>query len=252
MVSTEYGTTGCAPTDAHHAIVALVAGTLVEVARRRQDQLPGLVETLQDDVVVTTGGTTRRASGWFAEDAWRYGGRQVHELFLNADRRRRHSSVSAAEDALVTLLHEACHVWAKANGIRDTSRGGRYHNRRFAEIALAIGLDVGRDPVVGHCTPTLSARGRSEYADLLGALDRGLVLAREPKSVRSDPDDDKTPSDQPSDPTSTSAPAPSKYVFASCRCEDGRGRTVTIRVANGSWRPGVISCAVCDGTFVES
>ena len=83
------------PTDAHQATIALLHGVLLEVAHRRQDELPVLVETLQDEVVVTTGGTTRRALGSFTEGAWRYGNRHVHELFLNADRRNSHPGISA-------------------------------------------------------------------------------------------------------------------------------------------------------------
>jgi len=255
-MSAEDSTTGCEATDAHQNVVALVTRVLLETARRRQDDLPGLVETLQDDVVVTTGGTTRRAYGWFAEDTWRLGDRQVHELFLNADRRHRQPSVSAAEDVLVTLLHEACHVWAQANRIRDTSRDGRYHNRRFAEIALAIGLAVEKDMVIGHRTPGLSSWARTDYADLLSELERGLVLAREPKPtgpVGGTPDaGDEV--DENVDANGSTGPvgSPTKYVFASCRCQDARGRLVTIRVAKGSWRPGIIRCVKCHAPFTES
>lgn len=243
------------PTDAHRAILALLHDTVVEAARRRQEELPGLVETLQDEVVLTTGGTSRLAYGWFAEGAWRYGDRHVHELFLNANRRLPHQSVSAAEDVLVTLLHEACHVWAQANGVRDTSRDGRYHNRRFGEIALAIGLAVEKDTVIGHRTPGLSPWARADYSDLLGELDRGLVLVREPRLSHptggtSDTDDE---ADGNVDATgSTGSAVSSKYVFASCRCLDARRHLVTIRVAKGSWRPGVICCSVCQAPFAES
>jgi hypothetical protein len=198
----------------------------------------------------------RPAYGWFAERAWRYGDRHVHELFLNADRRVPHPLVSAAEDVLVTLLHEACHVWAQVGGVRDTSRDGRYHNRRFAEIALIIGLAVVKDSAVGHRTPGLVPWARADYADLLGELDRGLVLAREPKTARpngGDPhlDDDV---DQDADTTgpTDSALSSAKYVFASCRCQVGRRNAVTIRVAKGSWRPGAIGCSVCGAPFTPS
>lgn len=244
------------PTDAHRAMLALLHDTVVEAARRRQEELPGLVETLQDDVVLATGGTSRPAYGWFAEGAWRYGDRRVHELFLNADRRVPHPSVSVAEDVLVTLLHEACHVWAQANSVRDTSREGRYHNRRFARIALDIGLAVEKDTVIGHRTPSLSPWARADYSDLLKELDRGLVLAREPKPAEpingpADLDDD---ADEDVDTLGFAGPTVSsaKYVFASCSCQDGRGHPVTVRVAKGSWRPGVICCAACQASFTES
>src|SRR5690348_11450097 len=114
------------PTKAHQAQIALYSRALLEVARRRHDDLPGLTEHCQDNLLLTTGATTRPVYGSFAEDVWRYGNRRVHELFLNADRRVPHAGVSAGEDVLITLLHEACHLCAQANGIQDTSRQGRY------------------------------------------------------------------------------------------------------------------------------
>jgi hypothetical protein len=243
------------PAEAHQAVLSLMHSTLVEVARRRQDELPGLVETLQDDVVLTAGGTTRAVHGWFAEDVWRYGDRQVHELFVNADRRYPHPGVRSAEDVLVTLLHEACHVRAQLIGVKDVSRDGRYHNRRFAEIALVIGLAVEKDAVIGHRTPGLSPWARAAYADLLDDLDRGLVLAREPRSTElvstADPDDEGSHDVDVSGTSESSTPA-AKYVFASCQCRDARRHQVTIRVAKGLWRPGAITCSVCQAPFVES
>ena len=140
------------PTDAHQSQLALYGQVLLTVAARRQDDLPGLTEVCQDDVLVTAGGTPRAAHGWFAPSAWRYGDRHVHELFLNADRRVPHPSVDPAEDVLVTLLHEACHAWAQANDVQDTSRQGRWHNKRFAKIARRIGLVAEPDSRIGHTT----------------------------------------------------------------------------------------------------
>lgn len=150
-------TSGSVPTDAHQAMNALLARVLLEVAGRRQDELPGLAETLQDRVLVTSGGTSSRACGWFRPGAWQHGGQPVHEIFVNAVFDNQDPSISVAEEVLVTLAHEGCHVFADANGIKDTSRGGNYHNRRFAEIALQIGLDIERDQQIGHQTPRLSA-----------------------------------------------------------------------------------------------
>lgn len=240
---------GSGPTDAHQAMNALFAQVLVEAARRRQDELPGLTETLQDQVLLTSGGTSTRALGWFAARAWQQHDRPVHELFINANFGTHDSGISPAEDVLVTLLHEACHVYAEVNGIKDTSRDGRYHNRRFAEIAIPIGLQIERHVQFGHHTPRLNARGRYDYADLLGELDRGLVLVRQPRPT--------APAEVSADEASVAASVPSgaqpavtKYVFAACQCHTDRGR-VTIRVARGSWRAGVIQCSACGSVFEE-
>lgn len=242
---------GSTPTDAHQAMNALLARVLLEVARRRHEVLPGLTESLQDRMLLTTGGTTRHVHGWFQPDAWQKDDRPVHELFINAEFSGHDPWISPAEDVLVTLLHEACHLFAEVNEIKDTSRNGRYHNRRFAEIALQIGLQTERDQQIGHRTPRLSARGLYEYTDLLAELEAGLILSRRSPATEHDEGIDAE-SEQPNGiNTETPSVASSKYVFAKCCCRRGRG-SVTIRIARGSWRPGVVRCAACGEAFAES
>lgn len=51
-----------------------------------------------------------------------------------------------------TLLHEAAHGRAHAASIKDTSRGGRYHNKAFLALAVDMGLrkpPQGPDPSIG-------------------------------------------------------------------------------------------------------
>ena len=246
---------GSTPTDAYQALNTLLARTLIEVARRQQDVLPGLTELIQDSVLVTSGGTSRRAYGWFEADAWRHGQHSAGELFVNAAFDDVEPGVSPAENVMDTLLHEACHVYADANGIKDTSRDGRYHNRRFAELALAIGLQVERDAQIGHRTGQLSARGRADFGDLLNELERGLVVARPKRSAAMSAATTETDAPAPADnpePTVTSPPAPpSRYVFASCACQGTRG-PVTMRMGRGTWRPGVVRCKACGHPFRES
>ncbi|MFI6663029.1 hypothetical protein ACIBL8_46995 [Streptomyces sp. NPDC050523] len=50
------------------------------------------------------------------------------------------SSACGPELTFERLLHEAVHAIAAARGVRDTSRAGRYHNRRFVTIARELGL----------------------------------------------------------------------------------------------------------------
>jgi hypothetical protein len=60
------------------------------------------------------------------------------------------------EDAqLATLLHEAAHGLAHVRKIPDTSRQGRYHNRRYQVLAEELGLDVAE--------PAYSAGGRPRF-----------------------------------------------------------------------------------------
>jgi hypothetical protein len=241
------------PTEAHQELLALFHRLLIEVARRRQEDLPGLAEAAEGDIVVNSGMTTRAAHGLFVPEVWRHGDRRVHELFLNADRRAYDPTIPLAESVLRTLLHEGCHLYAHATGIQGTSRQGRYHGRRFAEIALVIGLAVEKDPVIGHRTPRLSSWARVAYADLLAELDHGLVLAREP--WQRDLTGTKAATGERAGIASNLSDASmsmTKYVFASCQCRDRRGRALTIRVGNGSWRAGVICCSACQTPFAPS
>lgn len=44
------------------------------------------------------------------------------------------------EETIDTMLHEMVHLYCREHGIKEVSRGGMYHNRRFKEIAEAHGL----------------------------------------------------------------------------------------------------------------
>lgn len=45
-------------------------------------------------------------------------------------------------DIVVAILHQCVHLWDAKCGIKDTSRGGSYHNKRFKESAESHGLEV--------------------------------------------------------------------------------------------------------------
>lgn len=53
------------------------------------------------------------------------------------------------ENVTATLLHEMVHYFCFLNNIKDTSRGGQYHNSRFRKEAEARGLQIGYDPRIG-------------------------------------------------------------------------------------------------------
>lgn len=251
-------TTYSAPTDAHLLQISLLAQVALGVAHRRADVLPGLLEVLQDDVLFTAGQMPRFALGAFEKNAWQLEDRRVHEVIVSADRRWVRRDVTAAEDVLVTLLHECCHVYAQANDVQDTSRDGRYHNARFGQIAHQIGLTVERDRTIGIVTPSLKSWAMTEYADLVEQLQEGLGLARAPQRpvLGSDQRDHLVGSDTDGDQGEASSAGGSdngpKYIFATCNCPGSRGHNITIRIAGGSWHAQTIRCVTCDAWFVES
>ena len=80
-----------------------------------------------------------RVLGWFTDyEVWaeKSGGR-AYELNITADYADR-SVLDIAE----TLLHEMVHQFACESGINDCSRAGTYHNKNYALIACAHGLNV--------------------------------------------------------------------------------------------------------------
>lgn len=44
------------------------------------------------------------------------------------------------EEIIDTLLHEMVHLYCRENGIKEVSRGGKYHNGKFKELAERCGL----------------------------------------------------------------------------------------------------------------
>lgn len=54
------------------------------------------------------------------------------------------------------MLHEMCHQYATVNKIKDTSRGGVYHNKLYKRIAELHGLKVKNAETVGWAITSLS------------------------------------------------------------------------------------------------
>ncbi len=65
---------------------------------------------------------------------WHSNGISTHELNISADYLNR-----PIENVVSTLIHEASHLYAMQNNIKDTSNRGIYHNKRFKQIAEEIG-----------------------------------------------------------------------------------------------------------------
>lgn len=68
---------------------------------------------------------------------WHNNETATHELNLSADYLNR-----PIENVIATLIHEACHLYAIANDIKDTSNNGVYHNKRFKSLAESKGLQI--------------------------------------------------------------------------------------------------------------
>lgn len=236
---------GVSAGDTMTALVSAINRIAVEAARRSGPFLPGIVESVES-VVMYVAGTPKSRYGHFMREAWRNEGRRSAEIVLNAAYLDR-----PAEDVMTTLLHEMAHAYANENNIWDTSRGGRYHNGRFGELAVRLGVHVVKDPKIGLRTQGLTAEGRQRFGDLLGELADVLTLVRDPVRAAAAPATPKGSSSATPNPTTVSA-RQRKYVFPVCRCLDRHGRPeVAGRIAVGKWRAGKLVCTVCGSPLVD-
>ncbi|MCX4597460.1 hypothetical protein OG819_50190 [Streptomyces sp. NBC_01549] len=82
------------------------------------------------------------------------------------------SSACGHELTFQRLLHEAAHGIAAARHVRDTSRAGRYHNRRFLAIAEELGLDHPQQPhpSSGFSSATLTPATERRYRPTIERL----------------------------------------------------------------------------------
>lgn len=97
--------------------------------------------------------STPRAYGHFSmrDDTWVSVTGNSNEINIGAGTLAR-----PIENVCATLLHEMVHYYCHVNGIKDTSRGNTYHNKRFKEIAESHGLIVDHDEKYGWTMTTPS------------------------------------------------------------------------------------------------
>jgi len=138
--------------------------------RRRHPQVPEVV------LAVASGSVGRRGAltlGHFAERRWTVASAERPELFVGGE-----GLAAGPVEVLGTLLHEAAHGLAATRRIQDTSRQGRYHNRRYAALAGELGLTVTTAGSRGWTMTAVPAETAAAYAGVVEDLARALVLWR--------------------------------------------------------------------------
>lgn len=99
-------------------------------------ELPKAVITVQ---------STPKAYGHFTcYDAWHCADTGFKEINIGAGTLDR-----PIENVTATLLHEMIHEYCFIHQIKDTSRGGSYHNKRFKAEAERRGLQIDYDSRIG-------------------------------------------------------------------------------------------------------
>lgn len=130
------------------------------------------------DVILTLGSGTlgQRGAvklGHFAAARWEHDETELAELFIGGEGLRR-----GAAGVLGTLLHEAAHGAAHTRGVKDTSRGGRYHNTRFRNLGEELGLVLDIDSTRGWSATQLAPDTAEAYADEITVLAEAITTYR--------------------------------------------------------------------------
>jgi hypothetical protein len=157
-----------ATTDGAASLLVAALEHTWQTIRRRHPDVPEAV------LVVASGSEGKRLNwGHFAPHRWQVNGSDRHEVLVGGEGLQR-----GPTEVLGTLLHEAAHGLAQASGVQDTSRGGRYHNRRYAQLARELGLEVATVKPIGWSATTIPDHTAAVYTSQLEELQAALVLWR--------------------------------------------------------------------------
>lgn len=187
--------------------------------RERHKEVPAAV-------IIVGPGDNRRGLVWghFSPLRWtRRGGKSTDEIMISGE-----SLARPAAETIGTLLHEAAHALAEARKIKDTSRGHRYHNRRYKALAEEMGLDVALAEKIGWSVTTMRPATVTRYAAEIEDLD--LAQQAMLRAFRQTQLEEKKP-------------ARASRAKAVCGCER------SISVAPGVLDDGPIVCGLCSEEF---
>jgi hypothetical protein len=212
-----------------------------ETIRVRHLELPAVVVVLAAGSVGVAPGTLKL--GHYAAMRWNHGDDQLPEVFVGGEGLRR-----GPVDVLGTLLHEAAHVLADARRIKDTSRQGRYHNRRYAALAQELLLDVAVVGDIGWSDTRPAEEAREVYADVLAELGAALTLWRRAEGEAFAGGDPGTGSGGGAEPGAGGRGRPTANNPRACVCACPR----RIRVAPSVLAQGPIRCLVCATDFTPA
>jgi curved DNA-binding protein CbpA len=187
-----------------------------QAIRHHHPQIPLVV------IIIASGTDGKQARwGYHAPKRWQVGLDERTEIMVSGEGLRRD-----AASVLGTLLHEAAHALATARGIQDTSRQGRYHNKKFKAHAEELGITVEHDARLGWSITTLPAHTATKYAVQLADLHLAMTLWRHNET-----------SGGPATRRSTN------LIAAACPC----GRS--IRIAASTLADAPVICGACDSFF---
>lgn len=148
------------------------------------------------------------------------------------------------EAVFEVLLHEAAHGINAARGIKDTSRGGRYHNARFKSTAIEVGLTVEQMDPYGFAQTAMGPASLDRYGADVARLAAAMRIARRiPETALTQGEAGGQLGGGLSGPQSGESPR-EKVRPAECGC----GRR--LRMAPSVLAQGPVTCGNCGSEFL--
>lgn len=119
-----------------------VAGYLEQIYRLLNERF---FENTLSTPVITIQSTPNAYGHVSVNDVWETSGERKKELNIGAGTLSR-----PIEEVAATMVHEMVHLYCIANGIKDTSRNGTYHNKKFKTEAEKRGLSIKHHSTYGY------------------------------------------------------------------------------------------------------
>ena len=114
-------------------------------------------------IMITIMSSPRTNGHFTVGKVWRAEEGHYNEINISAEHLDR-----PIENIMATLMHELVHYYCQLNGIQDTSKGGRYHNKNFKREAELRGLSIGYHKYIGYSL----TEPKPEFAQVL--IDNGI------------------------------------------------------------------------------
>jgi hypothetical protein len=131
-------------------------------------------------IVVQSTGRSKGILGWCtSKKIWsdQENKEGYYEITISAEYLNR-----SIEELIGTLLHEMVHLHNLQFDIKDTSRSGSYHNKRFKEVAEEKGLIISYSKRIGWSLTELQETTRKLIEELNPSADRFRLARFSPSS----------------------------------------------------------------------
>lgn len=200
------------------ALVAAVEATWTAL-RKAEPSLP------QITVALAAGNKPNaKVYGHFAPDRWVSDEGKTHELFIGGEALK-----DGADQLFATILHEAAHALAHAEGAKDTSRQGRYHNKTFRQYAERMGFATVElpDKKLGYSDGAATDAAQMKHGPRIAKLAAALSAHRV------------------AEPGKDGRKSNNNGVVAECECAEPR----KIRLSRKVYELGPIKCGICRAKF---